>query len=137
MARAFGSYPKCHWFKSNYRYQGMRPSAAAQKAGVSRAGNSSSQHGPVVKRPKTPPFHGGNTSSNLVRVTKYTHRTLCVRCVYFITPNARDEPAAQYARQFDGAAEPGAQGTQCLGGPNLVRANFTKAAHYVCGAYIL
>ena len=26
--------------------------------------------GPVVKRPKTPPFHGGNTSSNLVRVTK-------------------------------------------------------------------
>ena len=24
----------------------------------------------MVKRPKTPPFHGGNTSSNLVRVTK-------------------------------------------------------------------
>ncbi len=21
LARAFGSYPKCHWFKSSYRYQ--------------------------------------------------------------------------------------------------------------------
>ena len=26
--------------------------------------------GPLVKRPKTPPFHGGNTGSNPVRVTK-------------------------------------------------------------------
>ena len=21
LARAFGSYPECHWFESNYRYQ--------------------------------------------------------------------------------------------------------------------
>ena len=27
-------------------------------------------HGPLVKRPKTPASHAGNTSSNLVRVTK-------------------------------------------------------------------
>ncbi len=26
-------------------------------------------YGPLVKRPKTPPFHGGNTGSNPVRVT--------------------------------------------------------------------
>ena len=48
LARACGSYPQCHWFKSNYSHQ----------------------YGPVVKRPKTPPFHGGNTGSNPVRVTK-------------------------------------------------------------------
>ena len=47
MARAFGSYPKGHWFKSSYRYH-IRP---------------------VGQAVKTPPFHGGNTSSNLVRVT--------------------------------------------------------------------
>ena len=47
LARAFGSYPTGRWFKSTRRYQ----------------------NGPVVKRSKTPPFHGGNTSSNLVRVT--------------------------------------------------------------------
>ena len=47
LARAFGSYPKCRWFKSICRYQ--RPGGQAVK---------------------TPPFHGGNTSSILVRVTK-------------------------------------------------------------------
>ena len=46
MARAFGSYPKCRRFKSYFRYQ--RPGGQAVK---------------------TPPFHGGNTSSILVRVT--------------------------------------------------------------------
>ncbi len=39
--------------------------------------------GPVVKRPKTPPFHGGNTSSNLVRVTKKKF-ALYVRTSFFI-----------------------------------------------------
>ena len=34
MARAFGSYPKCHWFKSSYRYP----------------------YGPVVKRLRHRPF---------------------------------------------------------------------------------
>ena len=46
LARAFGSYPKCRRFKSYFRYQ--RPGGQAVK---------------------TPPFHGGNTSSILVRVT--------------------------------------------------------------------
>ena len=47
LARAFGSYPKCRRFKSYFRYQ-IRPGGQAVK---------------------TPPFHGGNTSSILVRVT--------------------------------------------------------------------
>ena len=29
----------------------------------------SGERGPVVKRPKTPPFHGGNRSSSLLGVT--------------------------------------------------------------------
>ena len=54
LARAFGSYPEGRGFKSNFRYQlfayvkGLRPGGQAAK---------------------TPPFHGGNTSSILVRVT--------------------------------------------------------------------
>ena len=48
MARAFGSYPECRWFESNCRYQFW----------------------PGGQEVKTPPFHGGNTSSILVRVTK-------------------------------------------------------------------
>ncbi len=48
MARALGSYPICRRFKSYYRYQIWPGGQAA----------------------KTPPFHGGNTSSILVRVTK-------------------------------------------------------------------
>ena len=54
LARAFGSYPEGRGFKSNFRYQplaivgGFRPGGQAAK---------------------TPPFHGGNTSSILVRVT--------------------------------------------------------------------
>ena len=48
LARAFGSYPKCRWFKSDYRYH-LRP---------------------VGQEAKTPPFHGGNMGSIPVRVTK-------------------------------------------------------------------
>ena len=47
LARALGSYPGCHWFKSSRRYH-IRPV------------------GQVVK---TPPFHGGNMGSSPVRVT--------------------------------------------------------------------
>ena len=43
MARAFGSYPKCHWFKSSCRYQ----------------------HGPVVKRLRHRPF----TAVSRVRIS--------------------------------------------------------------------
>ena len=47
LARAFGSYPKCRWFKSDYRYHIW----------------------PVGQAVKTPPFHGGNMGSIPVRVT--------------------------------------------------------------------
>ena len=46
LARAFGSYPKRRWFESNCRYQW-----------------------PGGQAVKTPPFHGGNVSSILARVT--------------------------------------------------------------------
>ena len=47
LARAFGSYPECRRFKSHCRYHLW----------------------PGGQTVKTPPFHGGNTSSILVRVT--------------------------------------------------------------------
>ena len=55
MARAFGSYPKCHRFKSSRRYQGLFSGPAWR----------------VGQAAKTPPFHGGNTGSIPVRVTIY------------------------------------------------------------------
>ena len=68
LARAFGSYPKCHWFKSYHRYH-SRPGGQAVK---------------------TPPFHGGNTSSILVRVTindKYQKGA----CRFFVLPKLLTE----------------------------------------------
>ena len=50
LARAFGSYPKCHWFKSGYRYHIWLL-------------------GQVVK---TPPSHGGYRGSNPLGVTIIT-----------------------------------------------------------------
>ena len=47
MARACGSYPQCRWFAPNRRYQ-LWPGGQAAK---------------------TPPFHGGNASPILARVT--------------------------------------------------------------------
>ena len=60
MARAHGSYPWCHWFKSSCRYH-----IASARAEALR---------PVGQVVKTPPFHGGNTSSSLVRVTNANTR---------------------------------------------------------------
>ena len=56
LVRAIGSYPIGRGFESNFRYHMPCP------------------HGdrPVGQAAKTPPFHGGNTSSILVRVTKST-----------------------------------------------------------------
>ena len=54
LARAFGSYPEGRGFKSNFRYQ------PTYSVGFIRPGGQAA---------KTPPFHGGNTSSILVRVT--------------------------------------------------------------------
>ena len=57
LARAFGSYPECHWFESSRRYQ------------FGKHRKMLSFIWPVGQVVKTPPFHGGNTSSSLVRVT--------------------------------------------------------------------
>ena len=56
LARARGSYPRCHWFESSYRHHNDRQVIYIR---------------PVGQEVKTRPFHGCNTSSILVRVTKY------------------------------------------------------------------
>ena len=63
MARARGSYPRCHWFKSSCRYQ--------QKTDFFRFHIDKRPGGQAVK---TPPFHGGNTGSSPVRVTTFFRR---------------------------------------------------------------
>ena len=57
LARAFGSYPKCHRFESSRRYQNSLPKG--REFYPWRVGQAV----------KTPPFHGGNTGSIPVRVT--------------------------------------------------------------------
>ena len=66
LARATGSYPVGHGFKSNSRY-----------------------HRPVGQAAKTPPFHGGNGSSILPRVTKKRTHTPKGVCVLFLLPRSR------------------------------------------------
>ena len=61
LARAIGSYPIGRGFKSNFRYHQW----------------------PVGQAVKTPPFHGGNRSSILLRVTKKNIRTV-FGCFLFI-----------------------------------------------------
>ena len=61
LARATGSYPVGHGFKSNSRYQR-----------------------PVGQAAKTPPFHGGNGSSILPRVTKKDNIRTRFGCYLFI-----------------------------------------------------
>ena len=72
LARATGSYPVGHRFKSGLRYHIGQGSAVPYPSGTALVRGF--PQGPLVKRPKTPPFHGGNTSSILVRVTKYICR---------------------------------------------------------------
>ena len=60
LARARGSYPRCHWFKSSCRYQ--------QRTDYFRFHIDKRPGGQAVK---TPPFHGGNTGSSPVRVTTF------------------------------------------------------------------
>ena len=62
LARATGSYPVGHGFKSNSRY-----------------------HRPVGQAAKTPPFHGGNRSSILLRVTKRNKSELLIVRICFFT----------------------------------------------------
>ena len=61
LARAIGSYPIGRGFKSNFRYQ--RPGGQAAK---------------------TPPFHGGNTGSIPVRVTKSINPHSYWECGFFL-----------------------------------------------------
>ena len=68
LARATGSYPVGHRFKSGLRYHIGQGSAVPYPSGTALVRGFTP--GPLVKRPKTPPFHGGNSSSNLLRVTK-------------------------------------------------------------------
>ena len=75
MARAFGSYPKCHWFKSSRRYHSQEAEAIPPLGNIilrncSRPAWATWPVGQVVK---TPPFHGGNTGSSPVRVTTWRH----------------------------------------------------------------
>ena len=59
LARATGSYPVGHGFKSNSRYQR-----------------------PVGQAAKTPPFHGGNGSSILPRVTN-AKKSIAIAMLFF------------------------------------------------------
>ena len=59
LARAFGSYPTGRWFKSDFRYHSFNRKSKEKNMGTRPGGQAV----------KTPPFHGGNTSSILVRVT--------------------------------------------------------------------
>ena len=69
LARALGSYPSCHRFESSRRYQ---PEEAVAIASSGRIPAALIGHvWPGGQAVKTPPFHGGNTGSIPVRVTKY------------------------------------------------------------------
>ena len=63
LARATGSYPVGHGFKSNSRYQTQNADILSAFCVIR----------PVGQAAKTPPFHGGNGSSILPRVTKKAH----------------------------------------------------------------
>ena len=72
LARALGSYPKGRGFKSNFRYHG----------------NYVAMPRPGGQAAKTPPFHGGNTGSIPVRVTKKKSRCESI-CFFFLYRHAQ------------------------------------------------
>ena len=55
----------------------------------------------MVKRPKTPPFHGGNTSSNLVRVTKIITPTFVGVIILVAAGNTRFEKGGFATQNFN------------------------------------
>ena len=61
LARALGSYPGCHWFKSSCRYHLQTTDPLGSDSILKKR--------PGGQAVKTPPFHGGNTGSSPVRVT--------------------------------------------------------------------
>ena len=66
LARATGSYPVGHRFKSGFRYQYLPLPVWGAVITIWPGGQAA----------KTPPFHGGNTGSIPVRVTKAKRSTL-------------------------------------------------------------
>ena len=77
LARATGSYPVGHGFKSNLRY-----------------------HRPVGQAAKTPPFHGGNGSSILPRVTKKETSEQNSDVSFFISYWELNAPTVLVRRRF-------------------------------------
>ena len=74
MARAFGSYPECRWFKSDCRYHYEREALPHLFIkGVAKPLFIYNLIWPGGQVVKTPPFHGGNTGSSPVRVTTKKH----------------------------------------------------------------
>ena len=79
MARAFGSYPKCHRFKSSYRYHRYKVSLKYLGTGCNSGrwvaccfSEILYSLRPVGQAVKTRPFHGCNMGSIPVRVIKYS-----------------------------------------------------------------
>ena len=77
LARAFGSYPKCHRFKSSYRYHRYKVSLKYLGTGCNSGrwvaccfSEILYSMRPVGQAVKTRPFHGCNMGSIPVRVTK-------------------------------------------------------------------
>ena len=68
LARAFGSYPECRRFESHCRYQIYNKECRITCPPLSYIR-------PGGQAVKTPPFHGGNTGSSPVRVTKKKSHT--------------------------------------------------------------
>ena len=102
MARAFGSYPNCRWFKSDCRYH-FKPEALRYFYS-SAASNLFLTHKliwPGGQAVKTPPFHGGNTSSILVRVT--TKSIQPIGWVFFTF--LRSNKAKLYSRKRNSSAK--------------------------------
>ncbi len=78
LARANGSYPLGRWFEPTRRYHFW----------------------PVGQAVKTPPFHGGNTSSNLVRVTIWEHSS-AGRASALQAEGHRFEPYCSHQKERD------------------------------------
>ena len=89
LARAFGSYPKCHWFKSSCRYQRFWEGFPSRNP-----------LRPVGQAVKTRPFHGWNMGSIPVRVIKNTPE-LRFGGVFYVS-RTRNRTGRRTARGFAG-----------------------------------
>ncbi len=82
MARAYGSYPYGRRFESTFRYHFPKK-----------------QKRPVGQAVKTSPFHGGNTSSILVRVTTLASKEASVFKARW--SSGQDASLSRWKRGFD------------------------------------